>query len=93
MTRGPQTPADASVSPGHPLFEIIDDKGGAVDRLSGAEPDRVVDECYQQALLCEVPVRAPTTGSSTFPGLLLRRDTDLSPECHVVFPESSGLGG
>lgn len=22
-----------------------------------------------------------------------RRDTDLSPECHVVFPESSGLGG
>jgi len=25
MTRGPQTQADASVSPGHPLFEIIDD--------------------------------------------------------------------
>jgi Pyruvate/2-oxoacid:ferredoxin oxidoreductase delta subunit len=29
------------------LFEMIDDKDGAVDRLSGAEQDRVVDKCYQ----------------------------------------------
>jgi glycerol-3-phosphate dehydrogenase subunit C len=57
------------------LFEMIDAKDGAVDRLTAAEQDRVVDECYQ-CKLCYVkcPYVPPHEWELDFPRLLLRAE-------------------
>jgi Fe-S oxidoreductase len=63
-----------SLCPAFPsLFEMVDAKDGAADKLTAAEQDRVMDECYQ-CKLCFVkcPYVPPHEWQLDFPRLMLR---------------------
>jgi glycerol-3-phosphate dehydrogenase subunit C len=66
-----------SLCPSFPtLFDLIDAKDGAVDRLTPGEQDRVVEECYQ-CKLCYVkcPYVPPHEWQLDFPRLMLRAES------------------
>jgi glycerol-3-phosphate dehydrogenase subunit C len=66
------------------LFEMIDDRDGAVNKLTAAEQDRVVDECYQ-CKLCYVkcPYVPPHEWMLDFPRLMLRAEAVRNQSGHT----------
>ncbi len=65
-----------SLCPSFPtLFNLIDDRDGAVEQLTATEQDQVVDECYQ-CKLCYVkcPYIPPHEWELDFPRLMLRAE-------------------